>query len=338
MAGDLMNFVGIYWEQGSYIVWSPIVLIIIGLLIRHHNVIIQGVKNLVALKNMRLFFPSFSFIKRRIKTACMIGAVIALFLALLRPQWNKQEQTIEQHGRDVFILLDISRSMLAEDIKPNRLECAKLKIRTLLSLLEIERVGLILFSGSAFLQCPLTADHNAFLMFLNQVTVETIASGTTSVQAALVQAMNAFQAAQGKKNKLVLLITDGEDFSSSLESMKHKAHEAGITLFALGVGSEEGAPIPIVDARGNKLGYEKENNGTIALSKLNSPLLESLCKSLGGHSFKVTYTDTDVESIAAKIKQYETEAFFDKKLSLYQDQYRWFVGIAWILLALEWIL
>jgi len=268
----------------------------------------------------------------------MSTAILLIFLALLQPQWNKKETTVTQEGRDLLIALDISRSMMARDLKPNRLEFTKLKIRNLLKKLDFERVGLILFSGSAFLQCPLTVDHAAFLMFLDQVDVETIASGTTAIDSALLKAIQVFGESSGRKNKLVVLATDGEDFSLNLQAVKQKAQEQNIKLFALGIGTPQGAPVPIIDASGNVSGHEVDEKGNIAITKLNEELLQKMCNDLNGNYFRSSYDDSDLDQLSTIIKNYEKEKFEDRKVSYYQDQYPWFLGFAWILLLIEWLL
>jgi Ca-activated chloride channel family protein len=293
---------------------------------------------LVHPKQATLIFKNFSLRKNLIKTILLVSSLFFIFVAILQPQWGEQTQQVMQEGRDLLIVLDISRSMQAQDLKPSRLEFAKLKIRHLLSRLHFDRVGLILFSGSAFVQCPLTVDQAAFLMFLDHVDTEVISSGTTAFDAALNKAMEVYGEAVGRKNKAVLLVTDGEDFSSNLQYAKQKALEQNIKVLALGIGSTQGAPIPIYDHQGNQVGHEKDGNGVIALTKLNEPLLQSLCQELGGIYFRAQYDDGDIDNLVGIIKKFEKEKFMDRKVSRYHDQYPWLLGLAWIVLLLEWLL
>lgn len=256
---------------------------------------------------------------------------------MLQPQWGKREEIAIQEGRDLLILLDISRSMLAQDLKPSRLEFAKHKVRALLERLPVDRMGLILFSGTAVVQCPLTADHKAVLSFLNQVTPETISSGTTSIDSALVQVLKIYEQSEGRKNKLALLLTDGEDFSTKLDATQHTAVKENLHLFALGIGTQEGAPIPILDARGNQIGHERDATGAVALSTLNEKKLSALCSALSGHAQTATYSNQDIEYLASLIEKYEKESFADRSISRYDEQYPWLIGCALMLLALEWI-
>ena len=261
-----------------------------------------------------------------------------IFVAILQPQWGKVEQNIIQTGRDLLVILDVSGSMRAKDFKPSRLEFAKLKIRRLLEKLTCERVGLMLFSGSAFLQCPMTADHAAFLMFLDNVDTESISSGTTALDQALGKAVETFSNAGPRKNKLVLLLTDGEDFSTHLAGAGQQAKKAGITLLTLGIGSAEGAPIPKLDMHGKQIGHETNQDGTIALSKLNEETLQKISGDLNGLYVKADYPDSDIAKLTSHVQSFEKERYEDKTLSFYHDQYPWFLGAAWIFLALEWLL
>ena len=334
----MSDFLGIHWAGIDRIIYLPIFVIFSFLIIRNYLRIRRSTNLLVHPKQTSTIFKHFSLRKNLIKTILLISGLFFIFLALLQPQWGKQSQHITQEGRDLLIVLDISRSMQAQDMKPSRLDFAKLKIRNLLSRLHFDRVGLILFSGSAFVQCPLTVDQSAFLMFLDHVDTEVISSGTTAFDTALNKAMEVYGDTVGRKNKAVLLVTDGEDFSSNLQSAKQKAIEQNIKVLALGIGSTQGAPIPIFDHQGNQIGHEKDEHGVIALTKLNEPLLQSLCQELNGIYYRAHYDDGDIDGLVSVIKKFEKEKFMDRKVSRYHDQYPWLLGLAWIVLLLEWLL
>lgn len=334
----MVDFFGIHFAGIDRIIFLPIVVILFIVLIRNHRRVSRAAQILVHPQHRKTIFKHYSPLRQRLKLFLSITAITGVFIALLQPQWGKQEQQVVQEGRDLLIVLDISRSMLAKDFKPSRLDFAKLKIRTLLEKIPSERVGLIVFSGSAFVQCPLTADHAAFLMFLEHVDTQTISSGTTAIDQALVKTISLFENSPTRKNKLAMLLTDGEDFSYSLDSAQARAIKQNLHLFAIGIGSNEGAPIPKVNERGEQIGHEVDSSGAIALSKLDEGTLQKLCSSLNGHYVRATYDDTDIDAIVTDIKRFEKETFADKKMSLYHDQYPWFLAIAWICLALEWIL
>ncbi|KKQ33482.1 MAG: von Willebrand factor type A [candidate division TM6 bacterium GW2011_GWF2_37_49] len=334
----MIEMLGIHWAGFDKIIYFPIFLILIAAVIKNYFRIKNSSSKLYVKSQKRLIFPAFSLIKQRLKVFSLVTALIFIFLALLQPQWDKKEQNIIQEGRDLLIMLDISQSMLAKDLKPNRLEFAKLKIRTLVSKLKTDRVGLIVFSGSAFLQCPLTVDHAAFLMYLNHIDAETISSGTTSIENALQKSISVFKASQERKNKILVMITDGEDFSVNLGQAKNWASEQNIHLFAIGIGTTDGAPIPMFDNSGKQTGHYTEQDGKIAISKLNEELLSSITQSLAGNYIRSTYQDSDIDQLIILLHGFEKEKITEKQFSLYHDQYPWFLGIAWAMLLLDWIL
>ena len=159
-AGYNMNFLGIHWAGADYFITLPIFLLLIGGIIKNYYRLKRSLLALVHPSNQKILLKNFS-IRRSFSKAFLISiSLLCMFLALLQPQWGMKEQEIVQEGRDIVVLLDISKSMQAKDLKPSRLECAKLKIRSLLKKMSCERVGLIVFSGSAFVQCPLTSDYS----------------------------------------------------------------------------------------------------------------------------------------------------------------------------------
>lgn len=334
----MIEMLGIHWAGFDKIIYFPIFLILIAAIIKNYLRIKKSSSKLYAKNNRTIIFPSFSLPKQWVKAFCLVIALIFIFLALLQPQWGKKDQNILQEGRDLLILLDISQSMLAKDLKPSRLEFAKLKIRTLISKLKTDRVGLIVFSGSAFLQCPLTVDHAAFLMYLNHIDTEMISSGTTSIENALQKAISVFKASQERKNKILVLMTDGEDFSVNLSQAKNWAQEQNVHLFAMGIGTSDGAPIPMHDNTGKQIGHYTEQDGKFAISKLNEALLSNITQTLAGNYIRATYQDTDVEQLINLLQNFEKEKITEKQFSLYHDQYPWFLGVAWTMLLLDCIL
>lgn len=284
------------------------------------------------------FLPHVSERKQVVKAVLVATGTLFLCLALLRPQWNTQEQVVAQQGRDVLIALDISRSMLAQDCTPDRLQCAKRKIKTLVQALHSERVGLLLFSGAPFIECPLTKDSAAFFTHLDQVDVETISSGTTALDEALREALRLFARMPERKNKLVVVFTDGEDFSSNLQEVKQEAHKMGLHIFTIGVGTPEGAPIPLYDAQGKQTGVQQDSKGSPVMTKLNEGILTTLARDSGGKYVRMQKDDTDVAQLVALVERFEKEKFDDKKLSAREEQYPWFLAVSFICFLLEWLL
>ncbi len=276
--------------------------------------------------------------KQLLKSVLLFVGVLFLCFALLRPQWDKSEETIVQEGRDLYIALDISRSMLATDCFPNRLDFAKNKIKNLVKKLSCERVGLILFSGSAFVQCPLTSDYGAFYLYLDAVDAELISSGTTALDQAIAQAVASFASAPDRKSKLLALFTDGEDFSQNLNNIKQEAAESGLSIFTFGVGTPEGAPVPLFDVHGKLLGHQKDAQGGVVISRLNENVLHSLSQDAGGRYIRAVDNENDIATFIKAVCAFEKEQISERKHSRYEDQYHYFLLVSFICFLVEWLL
>jgi len=334
-----VTILGITWAEAENLWYIPLVIIGLFLLGWRFRRLNKAINVLVRPRHVARLLPNFSFFKTVVKHLLFAVALIFLFFALLRPQWDKKDEMVQQEGRDLFIALDISRSMLAKDLLPNRLEFAKAKIKTLLTMLESERIGLILFSGSTFVQCPLTIDFSAFHMYLNQIDVETISSGTTAIDQAIRQAIDVFNDIPGRKNKLLVLLTDGEDFSSNLSALKREAVDQGLNIFTVGIGTTEGAPVPLLDAEGNQKGHQLDKKGSVVISRLNEGILHSLAEESGGKYISISLDDdADLQLLVRSVERFEKEKFEDKKFSLLEEQYPYFLLVSFICFALEWIL
>jgi Ca-activated chloride channel family protein len=334
----MLGFLGIYFAETRSLILLPLIFLVLFFLFRNYNRLKNGLKVLTASNNKGAVLKNFSFYRFFVKNLFFVLALFFLVVAFFRPQWGKKENIIVEEGRDVLIALDISRSMLGKDLKPDRLKFAKLKIRNLLSKFDFERVGLLLFSGEAFVQCPMTSDYSAFLMFLEQVDAETISSGTTSLAIAFSEMVKMFQSSADRKNRLVVLISDGEDFSVNLTAAKKMVKEEDVKIFGLGVGTPQGAPIPILNNKGIQVGHEMDDKGKPVLSVLNENLLQQICNEMGGVYVRASYDDSDLDNITSRIKQFEKEKFSDRKVSNFEERYPLFLGIAWGLFLLEWIL
>lgn len=332
------QFLGIFWtapENKNYLFIFAIALLVIWYRWwrSYHLIKLLG-KSI----DGHTFLKNTSIIKITIKSILWSCAFLCMFLSLLKPSWNKKEENVIQEGRDLFVALDISRSMLAQDVLPNRLAHAKKMIHLLVDALPSDRVGLILFSGSSFVQCPLTRDRNAFYMYLDQIDSDTISSGSTALDKAIEQALIAFKESGTQKNKLLLLFTDGEDFSSNLAALKQEAQSQGATIFTIGVGTAQGAPIPIYDIRGTQIGHLKDNKGTVIITALNEGILKTLAQDVGGIYVHAQKEQKNIEQLIRLIEAREKEKLEEKKFTQYEQQYPIFLAISFILLIIEWLL
>src|SRR2546425_115026 len=211
--------------------------------------------------------------RQKIRLACLILAVICLLLALARPQWGFDWEEVKQRGLDIVVAIDTSKSMLAEDIAPNRLARAKLAALDLMQQAKSDRLGLVAFAGSAFLQCPLTIDDAAFRQSVEALDVNIIPQGGTALAEAIETAMTAFK--EGDNHKALVLITDGEDHDSGALDAAKKAAESGLQIFTVGIGSAEGELLRLKDAKGRS-DYIRDAQGNVVKSHLNEDLLRDI--------------------------------------------------------------
>lgn len=291
----------------------------------------------LALFNKQLIYQHFNW-QRYLKALLYVFGVLALYVTFLDPRWGKRDDVLTREGRDIVIALDVSKSMLAQDRLPNRLAYAKNKIKTMLRRLQADRFALILFSGSAFVHCPLTADYATFMLFLDQLDSETISSGTTAVDQALKEALKMFETMPSKKHKLLVLLTDGEDFSSNLVGFKTQAQEQCLTIFSLGLGTSEGAPIPLFDDSGALIGHQRDEQGNIVISRLNEGILRTLSEDTGGRYAVASEDNVDIDAVCSYVESLEREQFEQKKTEAQEPRYYYFALLALIFFLLEWLL
>lgn len=329
---------GIHWANFDNIYnFYSIILLMFLLLYRFFKMRSQQ-KELVADRYVSLMLHNYSYINKIAKQILLFVGTLFLCIVLLRPQWDKKEQVVMQEGRDLLIAIDISRSMLAQDLKPNRLTFAKEKIKKLLYNLSCERVGLIVFSASTIIQCPLTTDYGAFFLFLDQLDVDTISEGTTAIDEAIKTSLDIFESIPARKTKLLVVLTDGEDFSVNLQGVKDRVLQDRLSIFSVGVGTVHGAPIPILNDKSKQIGWEKDSNGNIIMSRLNEKLLIDIALQSGGKYVRAVENDDDIRLLINSINTFEKDTLEDKTFEALQEQYPYFIVISFICFALEWIL
>jgi len=277
-----------------------------------------------------------SSIRRRWKAVLIIMAIAFTIFALTRPGWNPVSRVVHRRGRDVVFLLDVSKSMLAEDLAPNRLERAKLAIRDCVETLRGDRVALVAFAGTSSVKCPLTLDYGFFRMMLDQVGTDSVTRGGTIIGDAVRRTIAEVFDDQDKMFKDIILITDGEDHESFPVEAAKKAGEEGIRILAIGLGDEkEGQRVPITDENGNKTFITYK--GSEIWSQLNSKTLYEMATATpGGRYLNVATGDFDLGRIyselvaTAKKKELESET-----MKSYEEKFQIFLGIAFLLLCLE---
>jgi Ca-activated chloride channel family protein len=271
--------------------------------------------------------------RRRVwKVLCIVLALLAIVLALARPQYGRKLRIIQRRGIDIVIALDTSDSMQAEDIKPNRLQRAKQEISALIDRLRGDRVALVAFAGEAFVQCPLTSDYEAAKMFLDIID-QSIEPGT-AIRQAIHTGISVFQE-KDRKYKAIILITDGEDHHSDPLEAAQAAAQEGIRIYAIGVGTPGGVPIPIRDEQGDLVEYKKNRQGETVLSRLDEVTLQRIALETKGRYYRATTGEMELEGILEELKDMEKKELASREYDLREDRYQYFVLAAVILLTIE---
>lgn len=273
---------------------------------------------------------------KKARFCLLIAAVWLAFIAFCSPQWGFYWEEVEKEGMDIIFAVDCSRSMLAEDIKPSRLENVKSAVKNLLGYLQGNRVGLIGFSGKAFLICPLTSDFYGFSLCLDDIDTSVIPVGGTSLSAPIEEALRASKFAE-TKDRILIIITDGEDNISLDEAMlaAKQAQASGLKIFCVGVGTSEGELIPVQDKGGGR-DFLKDKEGNIVVSRLAEEALQSIAIASTGGYVRATSADFGLERLyRKKISQLDTKELRKFRRKKFYERYQFFLGAALFLLIIE---
>ncbi len=271
------------------------------------------------------------------KALLTICGVLFMILALARPQIGTRLEEVKREGLDIFVALDVSFSMLAEDIQPSRLAKAKHEISTFIDLLEGDRIGLVAFAGEAFIQCPLTLDYGAAKTFLEIMDPGLIPEPGTNLSAAIALATKSFESKE-RKYKVLILITDGEDHGDKTQEYVEAADKEGVIIFTVGIGSPKGVPIPLYDERGAKKGFKKDRKDEVILTKLDELALQKIALTTGGKFYHSTTGETKLEKIYEEVSKMEKKELASMKFSQYEDRFQYVLGFAILLLILELVI
>lgn len=277
--------------------------------------------------------PETSPFKSILKMLVVGLALTSLVFALVNPKMGTKMKTIKREGVDIVFALDVSKSMLAEDIVPNRLEKSKQIISKIIDKLGSDRVGIIIYAGNAYPLLPITTDQAAAKMFLQNADPDMVSSQGTAINEALKLAKT-FYDDDEQTNRYLFIVSDGEDHEENVSYIADEATKEGIKIFTIGVGTPEGGPIPL--KRGNTLiGYKKDRDGEVVITQLNEKTLQQIAndgdgKYMFGNNTGKTVEFIDDLLIKADKKQFETKQFSD-----FKDQFQWFIGIGIFLLVLD---
>ncbi len=325
----------------------PLFIIVYGLIGRWRK---RALKVYGDLEVVNQLLPDTSKTKRIWKNILFIIGFIFLIIGIINPQVGTKLEEVKRKGADLMICLDVSNSMKAEDLIPNRLEKSKQAISKLLDKLEGDRIGLIVFGGQAYVQLPITADYSAAKLFLENISTDMVPTQGTAIGAAINLASESFGKDEGK-NKAIIIITDGENHEDDAIKATEAALEKGITTHTIGMGSAQGAPIPIykvapnitiwdmpIDKKNRIVEYKKDKNGNTVVSKLNEQMLQEIATAGEGIYVRASNADVGLKNVLNAIDKMEKKQFDSKMYSDYEDRFQWFIAAALFFFLIETLL
>lgn len=283
---------------------------------------------------MEQLMPNASRVRPVIKFAIMMAAYVLLILAVARPQWGKSERMEKRQGIEAMVALDISNSMLAEDVAPNRLERAKQLVSKLMDNMVNDKVGMVVFAGDAFIQLPITCDYVSAKMFMNVIKPEMIKTQGTAIGKAINTCVRSF----GERNeagRAIIIITDGENHEDDAIAAAKQAREEGIIVMVVGIGKPDGAPIPMSPGSNN---YRKDRKGNVVVSRLNEEMCREVAKAGDGVYVRCDNTNTAIKVIQKELDKLGKEEIEAMVYTEYDEQYAWFVLPALLLLIIDFFI
>jgi Ca-activated chloride channel family protein len=277
--------------------------------------------------------PNTSTFKNTLKLVILILGISFLVISLVNPKMGSKLKTVKREGVDVVFALDVSKSMLAEDIAPNRLEKAKQIISKIIEKLGSDRVGVIIYAGNSYPLLPITTDHAAANMFLQNANPDMVSSQGTAINEALELAQTYYNNDE-QTNRFLIIISDGEDHQQETKQMAQNLSNDGVKIYTVGVGTEKGGPIPM-RLNGAMIGYKKDRKGETVITKRQPDVLAEIADVANGRFIDGNITEEPVKQLSEIIANAQKNEFETKQFSDYKDQFQWFLGIAIVFLLLD---
>ncbi len=277
--------------------------------------------------------PNASHVRPVVKFGIVMVALALLIIAAARPQFGQSERTEKRQGIEAIVALDISNSMMAEDVAPNRLDRAKQMLSKLMDNMVNDKVGLVVFAGDAFVQLPITCDYVSAKMFLNSIKPELIKTQGTAIGAALSTSIRCF-GEQSEASRAIILITDGENHEDDAVAVAKRAKEAGIQVLVVGIGKPEGSPIPVPGTNN----FIKDRQGNVVVSKLNEEMCREIAQAGGGIYVRCDNTNTATKAIQKELDKLATQEIETQVYTDYNEQFQTFALLALLLLVVDYFI
>jgi Ca-activated chloride channel family protein len=295
----------------------------------------RALKRLGETKLVDRLMPELSGIRPALKFFLQFLVIAAVIIIIARPQFGSKLEEVKKQGVEVIIALDVSNSMLAQDIQPDRLTRAKQALTRLIDNLDNDKIGLIVFAGDAYTQIPITTDYVSAKMFLSAINPEMVPKQGTAIGAAIDLGMRSFSPGEGK-SKAMIIITDGENHEDDPVAKASEAAAAGIVIHTIGIGSPDGVPVPVM--RGGKIDYLKDIDGNTVITKLDEDILKRIAISAEGNYVRASSSNIGLDEIYGEIKKMKTQEMESTMYTEYNDQFQIFTVIALFLLFIDFII
>lgn len=296
----------------------------------------QKLKKLGDANLISQLLPYSSKRKRIIKVILFMLGFSSLIIALCNLQTGSKLTEVKREGADIIVCIDVSNSMLAQDLSPDRLTRAKYALEKMIDGLEGDRLGLVIFAGEAYVQLPITTDYSAAKLFLSSIGPGMVPVQGTNVSDAIKKASESFSNDEGK-NRAIILITDGENHDSEAIQAAEEAGKNGIMINTIGIGSENGVPIPLIE-NGIVKGYRKDKQGQTVITKLNTNLLKTIASKANGVFVQASQADIGLGAVLDKIGELDKVQLENKMYTDYEDQFQWFLGLSLVLFFIEFLI
>jgi Ca-activated chloride channel family protein len=296
----------------------------------------RALKRFGNIELVKKLIPELSKIRPALKFIFQLIALSFTIILLARPQFGSKLEEVKRLGVEVILALDVSNSMLAEDIQPNRLERAKQAISRLVENLDNDKIGLIVFAGDAYTQLPVTTDYISAKMFLSAISPEMVPKQGTAIGSAIDLGMRSFSPGTGR-SKAIIIITDGENHENDPVAKAKEAAAVGIVIHTIGIGSAEGAPVSVVESNGKK-DYLKDVDGNTVISKLDENILKEIAMAANGRYVRANNSNIGLDEVYNEIKKMKKQELEGKMFTEYNDQFQIFAGAALLLLLIDFML
>jgi len=277
--------------------------------------------------------PEKSVFKPILKLAVLLLALICLIFGLVNPKMGTKMETVKREGIDIVFAMDVSKSMLAEDVAPNRLDKSKQIVSQIINQLGSDRIGIVAYAGSAFPVLPITTDYSVAKMFLQSMNTDIVSSQGTSLDEAIKLSATYFDD-KSKTSKLLILISDGEDHSEGAEDAAEEANKLGMKIIAVGIGTEKGSAIPL-RINGVVESFKRDNNNEVVITKLNKEGLMTIANTTKGGYVNGNNTKEVIDYIKNTLDTIQKTEFESTQMANFQSQFQWFLGIAFFLLFID---